>query len=273
MPHALNMEEVFNLSRYPFFNSSESKRQALLQDCQEKLKTTGSCEFPEFVTPAALDTLTTESRALAKGAFFKTVHGNAYLAPGDDTLPATHPLRMIEDTTVGVVAYDEYPQGSMLKAIYEFDPLMQFIGDILQLKTIYRYADPMGALNLSVMRKGDYLRWHFDQTDFVTSLSIESSESGGEFEFVPLIRDKNNENYDDIRKALLNEHPGIINIANKPGTLVLFKGRYSIHRVTRITGDTPRLMGLLAYDEHPNINSTDHLRMMRYGRTQPKTKS
>ena len=147
---------------------------------------------------------------------------------------------------------------------------MMFVGDVIQLPSIHRYADPMGGLNLSVMTDGDYLRWHFDQTDFVTSIAVQTSEKGGEFEFVPMVRTPNDERYDEVKKVLKNIHPGVKKIANRPGTLLLFKGRYSIHRVSEIKGQKPRLMALLAYDEKPGIVSTDHLRMMRYGRTGAK---
>jgi hypothetical protein len=198
------------------------------------------------------------------------VQGNAYLCASDESLPDDHPRRMTEPTRLGVVAYDEYPEDSILRAVYEYDPLMHFIGEVLELPAIFRYADPMGGLNLSVMEDGDYLRWHFDQTDFVTSIAVQTSASGGEFECVPLIRTPDDEAYGNVRKVLLGDYPGIVTIANRPGTLLLFKGRYSIHRVTRISGRRNRLMALLAYDEKPGVMSTDHLRMIRYGRTGPK---
>jgi hypothetical protein len=176
---------------------------------------------------------------------------------------------MTETTRVGVIAYDQYPEISILRRIYEYDPLMKFVGAIMQLPTIYRYGDPMGGLNLSVMVQDDYLRWHFDQTDFVTSLSVQSSDAGGEFEYVPLIRNEKAENYDEVKKLLKGDNSRVIRIKNHPGTLVLFKGRYSIHRVTPIKGKTSRLMGLFGFDSQPNVCSTPHLLEMRYGRQKP----
>jgi hypothetical protein len=146
---------------------------------------------------------------------------------------------------------------------------MKFIGAVLELAEIYRYADPLGALNLAVMKKGDYLRWHFDQTDFVTSLAIQSSESGGAFEYAPMIRNEKEENYDAVKSLLMGDRKRVRSIPAEPGTLVLFKGRYSIHRVTRIEGSRSRWMALFAYDSKPGVVSSDHLRQMRYGRTQP----
>lgn len=263
----LELEQVFNFATYPFRSPGTTAYADLIAHARQQLADHGACEFPDFLTQAGLASLVVESQFLATHAYFNSVIGNAYLEAIDPALPAHHPRARTETTSLGVVAYDEYPASALLRRIYEYEPLMYFIGDILQLKSIYRYADPMGGLNLSVMAAGDYLRWHFDQTDFVTSLAIQTAEAGGEFEFVPLIRSAHDENYAAINQVLDGVHPGIQTIANHPGTLLLFKGRHSIHRVSAIKGQIPRLMGLLAYDERPGVMSTDHLRQIRYGRT------
>lgn len=264
-----NFDDIINFQRYPIKDLNSTAAQQLLKQCRAAIAETGACEMPDFVTEKALALLQEESRVLEKNAFFKPVTGNAYLTPGDDHLPKDHPINMSETTRVGVIAYDQYPDVSLLKRIYEYDPVMHFVGAIMQMPSIHRYGDPMGGLNLAVMVKDDYLRWHFDQTDFVTSLSIQSSESGGEFEYVPLIRSDDSENYDDVKKLLQGDNSRVTRIKNHPGTLVLFKGRYSIHRVTPIDGTTSRLMGLFGFDSKPNVCSTPHLLEMRYGRQKP----
>jgi len=51
-----------------------------------------------------------------------------------------------------------------------------------------------------------------------------------------------------------------------PGTLMLFNGRRSMHRVSPVGGDVPRYVALLAYDTKPGTDSTDELKLSRYGR-------
>ena len=53
---------------------------------------------------------------------------------------------------------------------------MELVSRILGRAPLYRYADPLGAMNLAVMHEGDALGWHFDQTDFVVSLAIQPSD-------------------------------------------------------------------------------------------------
>ena len=55
----------------------------------------------------------------------------------------------------------------------------------------------------------------------------------------------------------------------EPGTLLVFEGRHSLHRVSPIEGATTRLVALFGYDTKPGTMSSDLLKMIRYGRTEP----
>jgi len=262
------LSEAIRLDLWPIDNLESNRCKEIIQECKKQLKQKGACELTQFVTEPALKALQDESRILESIGFWNPVSGNAYLEKIDPTLPADHPKRLIENTSVGVVAYDQFPKTSLLRKIFEWDPLMYFVGSVLELPEIYRYADPMGGLNLSIMKDKDYLRWHFDQTDFVTSLAIQSATTGGYFEYVPMIRNSSNENYDGVKKVLLGDSSQVEQVPTLPGSLILFKGRYSMHRVTPIEGAQSRYMALFAFDSKEGVVSTDHLRMMRYGRNQ-----
>lgn len=232
-----------------------------------QLLATGACEVPDFVTPSGLAALVEDARSLSPQAYRSTGVGSAYLEVPDFSLPENHPRRILGEYAVSVVAYDVFPPGSPLRRLYEWDPLMHFVGAVLQRGTLYRYADTLGALNLAVMADGDQLQWHFDQTDFVVSLAIQDAEQGGDFEVAPLIRSRTDERYGDVQRVLTGTSDKVIRLPMRPGTLLIFEGRYSVHRVSRIHGATPRLVGLLAYDTKPGTTSTGVLRLARYGRT------
>ncbi len=55
----------------------------------------------------------------------------------------------------------------------------------------------------------------------------------------------------------------------RPGTLLVFEGRHSLHRVSPVEGSRLRHVGLLAYDTKPGTVGSDLLRQDRYGRTEP----
>lgn len=260
---------LVDLNAYPILDLDNPTAQAVLTKARYQLDQVGAAEMPGFLTSAGVEKLIQESVQLENSAFWNALTGNAYLDEPDKSLPEHHVRRWTESTSLGAVGYDQFPDHFLLRRIYEWEPFINFIREVLHLPKLYRYADPMGALNLSVMKKGDYLRWHFDQSDFVTSLSVRNSEAGGDFEYAPRIRAPKNENYEEIGKLLKGDRSKVVNIPNHPGTLLVFQGRYSIHRVTEIQGNTSRLMGLLGYAGEPGVMSSDYLRKIRYGRTAP----
>jgi hypothetical protein len=52
----------------------------------------------------------------------------------------------------------------------------------------------------------------------------------------------------------------------QPGTLVLFRGRDSMHRVMPTLGDQTRLLVVLAYNDAPGVSLSEAARMTFYGR-------
>jgi len=58
--------------------------------------------------------------------------------------------------------------------------------------------------------------------------------------------------------------PDVLTI--EPGTLVLFRGRNSMHRVTPTEGDRTRYLVVLAYNDQPGISLSENARMTFYGR-------
>ena len=116
------------------------------------------------------------------------------------------------------------------------------------------------------MLDGDELEWHFDQTDFVVSLALQNGESGGDFLYAPRIRSGGDERYGDVQRLLAGDASRVRRLPMRPGTLLLFEGRYSIHCVSPVCGATPRLVGLLAYDTKPGTCASPLLQQARYGR-------
>lgn len=200
--------------------------------------------MPGFIKESALPSLVAECDELARIAYHTDVNAN-----------------------LDVVAYDQFPSDSVIRAIYEWDPLMEFVARVLGEKKLFRYADPFGALNLAVMRDGHELGWHFDQTDFVVSIALQPSAEGGYFENVPRIRSKDNDNAQTVADVRSGGRTDLVRVEPMtPGTLMVFNGRWSYHRVSQVHGDIPRHVALLAYDTKPGTDSNTELKLGRYGR-------
>jgi len=258
---------LVDLRHYPIDALASPAARALIAECRRQLAATGACLLPGFLTEAALAAMAAEAQALVHRAHRTAAsRSTAYLEAPDESFPPEHPKRRLQLTSVGAVAYDLIPPGSLVRRLYEWDGLLEFLARALGRERLYRYADPLGALNLAVMEAGEALLWHFDQTDFVVSLLLQKCARGGVFEYAPFIRAAEEPNYERVWRLLDGAREEVIEVDMAPGTLVLFQGRYSIHRVTAIQGEEPRLIALLGYDTKPGTMSSERLKTRRYGR-------
>ena len=267
-PRVSDPAQLVDLERYPLLDPGSQAYGAVVARAARQLHEMGAAEMEGFASPAGVAALVRDADALAPRAHASGGQGTAYLEFPDFSLPPDHPRLHFADYRVRAVAYDITPEDSPLRLLYEWDPLKDLIQAVLGRGPIFRYADPFGALNLAVMGEGDQLQWHFDQTDFVVSLAIQSAESGGDFEVAPRIRSASDECYGDVATVLAGDRSRVETLAMTPGTLLVFEGRYSLHRVSPVAGHRWRHVGLLAYDTEPGTMGSDLLRADRYGRTE-----
>ena len=267
---------LVDLHRYPVTDCEGAGASVIVQHAAE-LRNAGVSILPGFLQADALPGLVAECDSLAAGAHFQDVQGTPYLElPDPAEWPGDHPRLSSARSAVHTVAYDRFsPSTSGLRALFEWDALLEFVSRILGRAPLHRYADPLGAMNLAAMHEGDTLGWHFDQTDFVVSLAIQASEGGGEFENVQRLRWLDgggiDERYDTVARVLAGDAPELITtVPMTPGTLMLFEGRWSLHRVTPVQGATPRHVALFGYDTKAGTMSSDLLKQVRYGRREPE---
>ena len=266
---SLPLERLVDLNLYPLDQPGSASHRAAVKEAMEQLTSTGAAELEGFLSPTGVSALVADGEEMAHRAHLSSGVGTAYLEVPDFSLPEGHPRLTWGDYSLGAVAYDLMPYTSPLRQLYEWRPMTDFIATILNRGPIYPYADPFGALNLAVIRDGDQLQWHFDQTDFVVSLAIQSAVSGGDFEVVPHTRSANDERYQEVGSVLAGERSKVMTLPMRPGTLLIFEGRHSLHRVSPVVGPRPRHVGLLAYDTTPGTVGSELLRKARYGRTEP----
>jgi hypothetical protein len=124
----------------------------------------------------------------------------------------------------------------------------------------------MAALNINVHGTGQELGWHFDRTDFAITLSLRQNDAGGVFEYVPNLRSDEDENFAAVAAALDGDRTQVRIMESAPGTFALFRGRYSMHRVTPGEGANTRLMAALSYVREPDVTFSAYARRLFYGR-------
>ena len=88
------------------------------------------------------------------------------------------------------------------------------------------------------------------------------------FEYVPALRDHGNGdmNFEGVGEVLDGDVQGIP-LDIRAGTLALFRGRNSLHRVTPTLGDTLRIQVVMAYNTEPGVGLSEQARITFYGRT------
>lgn len=266
---AIDPATLINTDRYPIADLTDPRTVAIADDCREHLATTGVAIVPDFLNLDALAAMVAETARLAPGTHHQDVCGTPYLELPSPDWPADHPRLTQGRSALTAIPYDDFDAASQLRALYEWDALMHFIALALGKDQLFRYDDDLGALNVASMADGDELFWHFDQTDFVVSIALQSSEAGGDFECVSMLREPDDEHYDDVAAVLAGSGEiAVTTVPMTPGTLMFFAGRQSLHQVTPIRGSVPRYVALLAYDTKPGTCSSEILRLVRYGRAE-----
>ena len=263
---AFGAARMVNLERYPIDDASSAGYDAFVRGCRSRFREHGLCELPGFVRPEALEVLAAEANACSGHAWFCNGTHNVYLAQNGGHVPCGDASARQERTYVGSVPYDRIAEDASLRHLYLWDPLKDFIGAVLDKSRLHRFADPLGACSVNVFVDGGEHGWHFDESEFAVTLMLQAPESGGSFEYVPRIRGRADEKA--IVAAVLDGDRALVReLPFTAGTLLIFGGRRTLHRVTRVGGDRPRLVPVLTYAERPGLTNSESVRKLFWGRT------
>jgi hypothetical protein len=263
----LSPRDLIDIARYPVDDLDSDQGSALIDRCRRDLAASGSCQLQGFLTDDAVTQLTREALALGHLGVRKEGTHNVYFEDIDPTLPEDDARRIMQRSSQSTVAYDLIPPDSGIRALYEWDPLLRFVGTALEKAPFYRQEDPLGALNLVYYEEGDELGWHFDRAEFVVTLMLQPAASGGDFEYIPNLRNETEENYPRVRRLLKGDTADVIHLPSSAGTLAFFRGRHSIHRVTPIEGGVLRTNAVLSFADRPGTRLNELTQQLFYGRT------
>ena len=258
-------DTMIDLVRYPIDDLHSKAGIAFAESCRDQYLLTGLCVLPEFILPDTVLALVQEAELFVDDAYFCQSTHNAYLT-SDTAGPADGSVAQRQETTfVGSVPYDRIDPQSRLNALYQWNPLKDFIGYVLGKETLYRFADPFGACSINVFVDGGEHGWHFDESEFTVTLMLQPPDSGGEFEYLPLIRGRVDEEQ-LVAGVLDGKRDGVVELPFSAGTLLIFGGNQTIHRVNRVRGERPRLVPVLCYSETPDQVNSNTVRKLFWGR-------
>lgn len=195
-------------------------------------------------------------------------------------------------TRVSSLPFDDAPKA--LSDLY-FDPrLLRLVALVTsgggdQPRKLYHSADPLGCCSINVFRPSDYHSFHFDESEFSTTLMLQEADSGGLFEHTDPLRQDPNEDlaaqavahtirtYDQERcpstfaeldDAAINDPPPPLHTLDfHPGTLSILAGSRSLHRVTECHGTKSRLVAVLTFAKEPGFCNSAAVQRMFWGRS------
>jgi hypothetical protein len=225
---------LVNIADYPIHIDGD-KRDAVLKTVRENLAMDGCAVLKNFLTPEGIEALTQEADAVAGNAHRSYNRTNVYFTADDKTLPTNDPRRRFYDRSNAFIPADNFQTDGALRTIHDFNGFDRFIQDCFQEDAFYRYADPLADVIINM---------------------------------APGIR-KGSENFSEVGRVLDGTSKLIKVLELEPGDLQLFRGRYSLHRVTPLIGPTPRYVAIFSYVEQPDMVGSPERTEQLYGRTLP----
>jgi len=265
------IEQVVNTTRYPLAEPGTDGWNDVVSRIRHELHSIGCSVLSDFIRPSMRESLQQECAAVAPLAYYEVETVNVYNIATDMSLPEDHPGRIAMQRGNAFVARDRISADLIIHRLYSSELFQRFVASCFELPRLYELADRLSGLCLNVVNPKMEHPWHFDTNEFTVSMLTQAPEAGGVFEYCPNIRSVCQENLDDVRAVLVGAgSQWIRRLLLRPGDLQLFKGRYSLHRVSCVQGGTARHSAIFAYSERPGVIGSVARTRQLFGRVLPQ---
>ena len=259
------MRDSLNLDLYPLDQPGSPEWRALVDRCRTDLATDGMFNLTGFMHPAtAAAEVAAMQPKFAADSFRHERDHNIYFLKSVGDLPADHPALQRFQTSNDTLCADQL--NGALTRLYHWPEFAGFLAATMGLSALHPMDDPLAGVNAMSYHQGQRLNWHFDRSEFTTTLLLQAPENGGEFEYRPDLRSDDDPNYDGVAKMLNGKDDQIRRLHLDPGTLNVFKGRNTAHRVTPVTGPRNRVIAVFSYFDRPGVAFSPEERIGFYGR-------
>jgi len=255
------ISDVINLAMCPIGDS------VFQDECARTLSDDGVLVLPQFLLPEAVAVVREEAEKQQHLAYYTSDDHNIYLTPADPAYAVSHVRNRLVSSSKGCITDDQIPQTSALRRMYDSTEFRAFLSAVLDEAELHAYADPLSSINVHYASDGQELGWHFDNSSFAITLMIQKPDAGGEFEYVRDVRnaDAGEMNFEESAKVL-DDETKTHTLSMEPGTLVMFRGRNSMHRVTPVIGARTRMLVVFAYNTKPDVSLSESARLTFFGR-------
>lgn len=259
------MRDILDLDRFALDRPDSPAWHQLMDRCRADLAADGMFNLDGLMRPeAAAQAVDAMAPRFASEAFLHERMHNIYFKPVAD-LPPDHPALRRFHTSNRTLCADQLG-GSPLLRLYDWPEFACFLAATMDKPVLYPMNDPLARVNVMSYQKGQALNWHFDRSEFTTTLLLQAPEAGGGFEYRTDLRSDADPNYDGVARLLAGDDPDARTITLSPGTLNVFRGRNTAHRVTPVEGARARVIAVFSYFEQPGVTFTEAERKGFYGR-------
>ena len=256
----MSPENIVNLKLHPIHDGCFTK------SCKDQFDKTGALVMENFLSSDTVGFLQNEAQEVRPLAFFCHQNHNVYLLDSDRSFPKEHIRNLEQVSDKGCVPHDQIPDESPLRTLYEWSDFRLFLESVLDLP-IFPYADTLSSININYYEKGQQLGWHYDNASFAITLMLKAPEAGGEFEYLEKVRNKEAEEqgYENTAAVIMGKlKPKKLEMGD--GSLVLFRGRNSLHRVAPVVSDGTRILVTLNFNTEPGVMLSELARTTFFGR-------
>lgn len=262
------LHDLVDMGRYPVDRPGSVALDRLIGDVRRDLEEDGCAVLPGFVHAEGLARLVEEADRVAGRAHRSFGRTNAYFGKDDPSLPPEHPVRRFFDRSNAFIPADNFTAQGPLRRIYEYPGFMPFIRAALgeAEERFFRYDDPLADVIINMVEEGDGFPWHFDTNDFTVTLAIQNAERGGAFEYAPMLRSREDENFAGVARILAGDRTRVRVLDLRPGDLQIFRGRFSLHRVAPVAGARRRYVGIFSFVDRPGMCGSVERTRQLYGR-------
>jgi len=266
------VNRYINFDQYPLDDLNSNHVRDLIIHARDELRRNGSVELSGFLLDETIQHLIRELSYLKSDGHRMDGSFSPYSDDLSDldtnNLPGDHPARIRLPASHIFVAGDRIDPCGPLWQLYKDYGFINFVSEIVGASKLFPLGDEMGSINYLVYEHGDCNGWHFDTTEFVISIPLELSRIGGDYQYVQNLRSPDNENLDAVRFQMENpdEMKKVTTLNARPGSLFIFRGQYTLHRVTRNQGENDRSVVIISYHRTSGHLLSDGSKLAMYGR-------
>jgi hypothetical protein len=261
------MRQILDLDRYPLDRPGSPGWETLVQRCRADLVRDGMYNLEGLVRPDALERAVAELRPVIDTlSFTHRRRHNIYFRKEIPGLAADHPALAMTETVNHTVCADQILQAVPLW-IYEWSPFITFLAATMDKDALYPMRDALARVNVMAYRDGEALNWHFDRSEFTTTLLLQAPDEGGDFVYRTDLRNDSDPNYDGVARLLRGEDPEVKSLKLSAGTLNVFRGKNTAHKVSTVRGSRERIIAVFSYFDRPGVVFSREDQIGFYGRT------